>query len=210
MKRPISVTAFVDWNAQIHNAKACELRPIEQAKHTLKTTTRRIGRALVKNSPTARFRVALRLYHGWHKGWEPTDRLRAIVATASPVELAALAHATVRFSERLDYGHTLLSALPKRRHLNPAIHLPNTLRERNSDARREEKMVDTALAADLLHWARSDPEEWALVVAEDDDFVPPVFTAESWVSYHGGRILIVRTRPSNAYLQVEGLLELIA
>ena len=71
-------------------------------------------------------------------------------------------------------------------------------------------MVDTALAADLLHWARSDPEEWALVVAEDDDFVPPVFTAESWVSYHGGRILIVRTRPSNAYLQVEGLLELIA
>ena len=110
-------------------------------------------------------------------------------------------------TERLDYGHTLLSALPKRRHKNPAVHLPNTLRRQNRDSPRKEKMVDTALAADLLQSARSDPEEWALVVAEDDDFVPPVFTAESWVSRHGGRVLIVRTRPANAYLKMDGLLE---
>jgi hypothetical protein len=209
MKRPIAVTAFVDWNAQIHNARAHQLRPVEQANQTLQRTAKWIGRALVRNNPTARFRVALRLYHGWHKGWEPTDGLRAIVATASPVELAALAHSTVRFSERLDYGHTLLSALPTRRHQNPAVHLPNTLRQQNRDSPREEKMVDTALAADLLQWARNDPEEWAVVVAEDDDFVPPVFTAESWVSRHGGRVLIVRARPATQYLKMGGLLEQI-
>ena len=70
-------------------------------------------------------------------------------------------------------------------------------------------MVDTALAADLLHWARSEPEEWAMVLAEDDDLVPPVFTAESWVEPHGGRILIVRKRPSDAYLNLDCLLESI-
>ena len=50
--------------------------------------------------------------------------------------------------------------------------------------------MDTALAADLLHWARSDPREWALILAEDDDLIPPVFTAESWIKPHGGRVFI--------------------
>lgn len=206
--RPIFVTAFVDWNAQVHNARTHNLTPMEQAKHTLYRTAKSIGRALASNDPTARFSVAIRLYHGWHKGWQPTDSLRAIMATSSPEELAALSQSNIRFSERIDYGHTLLSALPKRRHIS-TIHLPNTLRQQSRHASREEKMVDTALAADLLHWARLEPNEWAIVLAEDDDLVPPVFTAESWIAPHGGRILIVRKRPCNAYLKTDGLLELI-
>ncbi len=164
MTRPISVTAFVDWNAQVHNARAQRLRPMQQAKRTLQKTTKSIGRALAKNDPSARFSVAIRLYHGWHKGWAPTDSLRAIIETASPGELAALSHSNVRFSERLDYGHTLLSALPERTHTTPPLHLPNALRQQSRDSRPQEKMVDTALAADLLHWARSEPKEWAIVL----------------------------------------------
>ena len=67
-------------------------------------------------------------------------------------------------------------------------------------------MVDTALAADLLHWARNDAGDWALILAEDDDFIPPVFTAESWIKPFGGQVFIVRKRLSGPFLRLDGLL----
>jgi len=93
----------------------------------------------------------------------------------------------VVFLPNVQYGHTLREALAERRHRHPPIHLPNTLREQSKESTPVEKMVDTALATDLLDWARSDPDEWALVLADDDDFVPPVFAAEAWIKPHGGR-----------------------
>lgn len=149
----------------------------------------------------------MRLYHGWHKGFEQTDALRAIKSAATQVELSAAANEYVRFSQRIEYGHTLLSTLQERMHQGTAIHLPSTLRERSRGGMLEEKMVDTALAADLLHWARNDPGDWALILAEDDDFIPPVFTAESWIKQSGGRVFVVRTRPSGPFLRLDGLLE---
>ncbi len=68
-------------------------------------------------------------------------------------------------------------------------------------------MVDTALASDLLHWARYDAGDWALILAEDDDFIPPTFTAESWIRPFGGRVFIVRDRLSGPFLRLDGLLE---
>ena len=140
----------------------------------------------------------MRLYHGWHKGWEPTENLRAITATASQVQFSTFAYSNIHFSHSRHYGHTLLAALPERSHERTAIHLPNTLRQQSRGSQPAEKMVDTSLAADLLHWARNDPGEWALVLAEDDDLVPPVFTAESWIKPYGGRVFIVRRRPRDA------------
>lgn len=67
-------------------------------------------------------------------------------------------------------------------------------------------MVDTAIAADLLAWARRSPSEWALVLAEDDDVVPPLFTVEAWIKPHGGRALLLRRRPASQYLKLDGLL----
>ena len=65
---PISVTAFVDWTAQMHNASVYgNAPPHERAQRTLAQTLRSIGRALSAERP--RFRVSFRLYHGWHKGW---------------------------------------------------------------------------------------------------------------------------------------------
>lgn len=52
-------------------------------------------------------------------------------------------------------------------------------------------MVDTALAADLLAWAR-------------------LFTAEAWVKPHGGRTLLVRRRAASQYLRLDGLLKAMA
>ena len=157
MRRPVSVTAFVDWNAQVHNARANELEPTERAKQTLQRTARSIGTALTRQAPATRFTVAMRLYHGWHKGWEPTENLRAITATASQVQFSTFAYSNIHFSHSRHYGHTLLAALPERSHERTAIHLPNTLRQQSRGSQPEEKMVDTSLAADLLHWARNDP-----------------------------------------------------
>ena len=174
-----------------------------QARRTLAQTARLVRRALTEER--ARFRVAFRLYHGWHKGWEATEHLKATVHTVESESVSALSNARVSFAPTVQYGHTLLSALPERQHQNRRIHLPNTLRDRGGRAPTE-KMVDTALAADLLAWARFQPKEWALVLAEDDDMIPPLYTAEAWVKPSGGRTLLVRRRAANQFLKLEGLL----
>ena len=202
------MTAFVDWNSQIHNARVDELDPVEKAKQTLRKTVQAIRRVLAGEEPARRFDVGLRLYHGWHRGWEKTENLRAIMeAVADPAFPAVYSAPNVLFRQAVGYGHTLLNTLPERRHPGSQIHLGDTLRRRPARALRyeEEKMADTALAADLLQWARESPSQWALVLAEDDDIVPPVFTAEAWIKAHGGRAFIVRTRKVTQYLRLDGL-----
>ena len=174
----------------------------------MERTASTIASALATIAPSSRFFVALRLYHGWYKGWEPTENFRAVTTTVSETRFVDLSQkSNVIFSADVEYGHTLLSALPHRLHTRPAIHLPNTLRQQNKHLPPAEKMVDTALATDLLEWARSDPQDWALILAEDDDLVPPVLAAEAWIKRHGGRVLIIRTRRSRrTYLKLSGLL----
>ena len=204
--RAVPVTAFVDWTSQMHNVRRLAEEPHEKARQTLTGTARTVERVLAREAPERRFSVEFRLYHGWYKGWEPTDNLRAITTIAAETDFPALARKPgVTFSPMIRYGHTLLSALPIRGHRRPPIHLPNTWRRPREDSQRREKMVDTALAADLLEWARSTPKEWALVLAEDDDCVPPVFTAEAWIKPYGGRAFIVRTRSPSPYLKLDGL-----
>ena len=203
VERPIAVTAFVDWRAQMHNAGVLGGPLFESARRTLDRTVRSVGRAL--NPEKARFRVSLRLYHGWHKGWQRTAGFRAAAQAVGDADLAELSQARVDFSPTVEFGHTLLTALQERQHRPSLIHLPNTLREQG-DGQRTEKMVDTALSADLLAWAHLSPSEWALVLAEDDDVVPPLFTAEALIKPHGGRALLLRKRPVNQYLKLDGLL----
>jgi len=204
----VAVTAFVDWQAQNHNAGVSRADDAEAARHTLFQTMRMVDRALKQERP--RFRVSFRFYHGWHKGWQRTDGLRATVRAVDAADFAALSGDRIEFSPTVHYGHTLLTALPERRHPRPSLHLPNTLRDQGKGQPPTEKMVDTALAADLLAWAHLFPSEWALVLAEDDDVVPPLFTAEAWVKPHGGRALLVRRRPAGQYLKLGGLLKAVA
>ena len=204
--RPTAVTAFVDWQTQMHHTRV-RTSLGDRAELTLQRTTRIINRVLKMESPGTRFSVDLRFYHGWHKGWEPTDNLRAIAGVRSAEVFADNASPDIVFSQGVRYGHTLLSALPERSHQRTAIHLPNTLRDQEGSSPTE-KMVDTALAADLLAWAHSDPEEWALVLSDDDDIVPPVLTAESWMRPRGGRVLIVSAqRRRRDFLKLDGLLQ---
>jgi hypothetical protein len=203
----ISVNTFIDWNTQIHYSSAFAIDdPILRAKHTLERTARIIENVLKGQDVSGKFRVRIRLYHGWHKGFEPTANRRAIILAVAGTDFSALSRSpAVIFSPEVQYGDFLLTALPTRLLARPMIHLPNTLRQQDRSAEPTEKMVDTALAADLLSWARNDPSEWALVLADDDDLVPPAFVAEAWTVTCGGRILLVRHRHSRNFLRLDGL-----
>jgi len=55
-------------------------------------------------------------------------------------------------------------------------------------------MVDTALVADLLYFTRSDQGSLAVVVGDDDDLLPGVFTAMQWSK---ARVIVARIRETD-------------
>lgn len=203
----VRVTCFVDWNSQLLlTGINYQEKPVDAAHAAFRQVTRRIAQSLVKADAGARFQVYLRLYHGWRKGYEPTANLKAIRRVIAETDFSTASDKPhVAYSETIGYGDCLLSARPQRMHRKEGIHLPNTLRDRGSQGC-EEKMVDTALAADLVVCAYQDPNEWILLVAEDDDLIPPLFTAEAILNSAQARALLLskRKRGSNLLL-LDGL-----
>lgn len=201
------VTAFVDWNAQIHLARVDrKADPLSVARVVFKKTAKRIANCLSLLEPNRRFSVSMRLYHGWHKGYEPTANRKAAQRVISETDFAAISQrANVIFIPEVEFGDCLLAACPERSHSKLAIQLPNTLREQGKKTH-EEKMVDTALAADVVFSAHQSSSDWILVAAEDDDLVPPLFIAEAMIKAKGARVLLLRSRIMNNYLKLEDIL----
>jgi hypothetical protein len=202
--RVIRVLAFVDWNAQIHlSGLDAKNDPLGTANGVLQRTARRVALSLAATNKLAKFSVNLRLYHGWHRGFEPSANKKAVKTAIAAVDFAGLSSLpNVTFRETVGYGDCLLSALPQRMHPSLAIHLPNTLRTQNRlDG---EKMVDTALATDVVFTAFNEPKDWIVVVAEDDDLVPPIFSAEALLHPHGSRALLLHSRRrSGTFLRLD-------
>lgn len=202
-----NVNCFVDWNSQLRLTGIDYAdEPVDAARAAFKQATRRISQCLAGIDSTANFQVILRLYHGWRKGYEATANLRAMRRVIAETDFSAVSEKpSVTYSSNVAFGDCLLSALPKRLHSGHGIHLPNTLRDRG-DQRHEEKMVDTALASDLVVSAYRDPDEWVLLVAEDDDLIPPLFAAESIINAQSARALLLsKRRRGNNFLLLDGL-----
>lgn len=200
------VAAFIDWNSQLWLAGIdARQYPLSAAQAAFKGMTRRVTACLHAVDPGMRFQVDLRLYNGWHKGYEPTANRKAIKQVIAETDFSALSmKPQIVFSAEIGLGDCLLSALPNRLHLTQAIHLPNTLRERGGHF--EEKMVDTALAADLIVTAYQEPKDWILVAAEDDDLVPPIFVAEAIIKRLGSRVLLLSSRKrTRNFLKLEDI-----
>ncbi len=68
---------------------------------TLRRTTRTINRVLTSEAPDLRFSVVLRLYHGWHRGWEETENLRAIARVQSADVFSDYSTDNIVFSEKV-------------------------------------------------------------------------------------------------------------
>lgn len=203
----VRVTCFVDWNSQLLLTKIdYENEPVDAARVALRQVTRRIAQCLVRVDTNANFQVHLRLYHGWRKGYEETTNLKAIRNVIAETDFSTASDKpSVAYSSHVGFGDCLLSALPQRMHKKQGIHLPNTFRDRGSQGH-EEKMVDTALAADLVVCAYQDPNEWILLVTEDDDLIPPLFTAEAIINSTRARALLLSQRKrGNNLLLLDGL-----
>ncbi|MCQ4347185.1 hypothetical protein NGA35_07040 [Pseudomonas stutzeri] len=195
MSLAIEVTVLVDWKAQMHNCRADRISDkTEQAEKTLQKCANVLAKALNKINSNARYKVSLRLYHGWSKGYEWTENKKAIIAAIAKTDFSALSiRPNVIINPEIGYGDLLITGLQKRISKSRNIHLPGTLRDRGDNGLAE-KMVDTALASDLLSLAFNHPKDWSIVLAEDDDLVPPLFTAEALKDAHGGKVYLLRKR----------------
>ncbi len=205
--RIASVAAFIDWNAQLLlSGIDASAHPERAAEVAFRQTARRVARCLAESDPAKRFKVVLRLYHGWHKGFEPTANRKAVQLLVGRTDFAALSQRqNVVFSPDVGFGDKLTNALERRLHARLSIHLPNTLRKRYGDEL-EEKMVDTALAADIVSSAFSDPAEWIVVVTEDDDLIPPVYVAEAVRAGSAAKVILLRKRLGAGMMILDELL----
>lgn len=202
----VNVSAFIDWNSQIHiRGDKSDMDPVVTARLVLERAAKSIARCLNDVDAGRRYKVRMRLYHGWHKGFEPTVNRRAIttiIASTNFSDLSPLRN--VVFDDQIGYGDRLLCALSERLHDRLDVHLPNTLREQHAE--NIEKMVDTAMAADIVHSAAVDPNEWIVVLAEDDDLVSPIFTAEALLSRSASKIKLLHSRKrSEKFLKLDGV-----
>lgn len=119
-----------------------------------------------------------RIYHGWHRGLTPTQDRRIWQEAA----LSFRAYTTTKVSYLPDvaFGNELMCG-------GKRVPLYDTLR--NHDGIDRQKLVDTALVADIICFARSEstgiggrkgPSSMGVIVADDDDILPGAFVAERW------------------------------
>lgn len=204
------VGLFVDWNSQILLApEELQGNPVDRCKFALRSVGKFVAKHLCSLDSHSTFRVRLRLYHGWTAGITHTPNRRAIASLAefeSPDDIFP-SRRVLALSD-VEFGDRLIDALPSRENRGLGIHLPNTYRRQSGYSQPAEKMVDTALAADLLSWARSEPSSLAIVISPDDDVVPPIFIAEAWMKPFGGSVHLKRSmgRGESRFLALDGLL----
>ena len=201
-------TAFVDWNSQIHlSALPTERSELQIANRVLNYVCRVVSRALAFFGADRRFDVTLRVYHGWHHGFEVTPRRRALIQTIAGADFSSLStRANVVIRRDVQFGDRLVSAPATRLYQRLGCHLPNTVRKSLTDpARLEEKMVDTAIASEVVDLAHREPQMWLVIVGDDDDLIPPLYVAEGARQAGGRRVLVIRTRPPTPFLNLTEL-----
>lgn len=162
----------------------------------------RVLASLVAISPGKEVAVKLtRLYHGWHRGSSPTEDRR--LWEDARLKFKAQKTSKGMYLPDIAFGNQLTCGGSRQ-------PLLDTLR--SIDGVDRQKLVDTSLVADLLCFTRSEsprfgrrssPDVLGLVIADDDDVLPGVFTAEAW----GLRTHVLRVGRDfeNNHLKTNGL-----
>lgn len=184
----ITANLFIDWDsaARISRIRITKEMPprlrydgIQQVYHDLRQKI--IEKLLAIESKNSIKILNTRIYHGWHRGQEPTaDK---IAWDAIRRELRPISQGRVSYLPDVAFGNELICH-------GPRSVLLDTLRpNRHDPSLTSQKMVDTALVSDLLCLCRSEssnfrrnerPSTLAVVVGDDDDLLPGVFVAEAW------------------------------
>lgn len=164
---PTVVFALIDWhNIKRYFAPDFDVNPRRKLPGALLRLQAAIASTLQHTSTSTGYRVFIRMYHGWHAGREQTQ-YRTVFNGHNEDASMARKIGSVSFAAGFHFGNELACGTAR----NP---LYNTFRSGG------QKMVDTAICADLLHLLHTKEADLVLVVSDDDDFVPAVFTASSW------------------------------
>lgn len=201
-------TAFVDWNSQIHARPQRErVSELTLAQQTLTFVAKTVAKSLSDVGNSHRFDVTLRIYHGWRKGFEETVRRKALLNSVASADFLSISNrANVSIRPNVEFGDNLISGPHERFHARIQCHIPNTLRRKIDDPQVwEEKMVDTAIASDVVDTAHREPSRWLVLVGDDDDLVPPAFVAEGARGTADGKIILVRNRPDSPFFMLAGI-----
>ena len=174
---------FVDWHTAVivSGARIRSRRADAVARRALEHVEHVVSNHLCESGAGTKFRVRLRLYAGWHRGKTPTDYLRGIdkVIGGYAGRNRPYRQGRVLFEGGAD-GVQIgcrLARVAGRLALPHRVHFLDTLRYRGGTP--EEKMVDTALAVDLLALASRKEADRYVVVSDDDDMLPGIFAAEA-------------------------------
>jgi hypothetical protein len=183
--RPRPVHVLIDWNSEVRSLDREGANGAQVARRALKNVCRSVGRLLTERAQSEPFFIFLRVYHGWRRGFEPTERRRALeeARVYDPINLAdrgvsEYSPSQIQVVRELEFGDCLLAARDERR-CGPRLdhHLPSTL-QTDARGRLGEKMVDTAIVSDLVYLSIEDDRSWLIVVGQDADLVPGILTAE--------------------------------
>ena len=188
------VTVFVDWDTARRvvphdirrGRQGFEARAIELLQNA-------VSNFLNNKYDKAAFRVHFRLYHGWFSGKTPTEDRKKIEKVGDDGTQRTIG--SVSFSPGFSYSDQLLCGGSRSK-------LYDTLR--TWDGEDFQKMVDTALVSDLLHFINGRYGDVAIVIGDDDDLLPGILTAEAWGA---DGLFLLRLRPDdNKNLNTNGLI----
>lgn len=167
--RPAS--ALIDWhNVQFRADKSFHSNPRKNIPSLILRIQQQVAKALVKIDSTVKYRVSLRIYHGWHDGREATpirkefERFRFSQSFARRIGNAS-------FVAGFEFGNELSC-------YEEPVPLYDTYRGQGQAT--GQKMVDTSIACDFLYMGRSSSDFAGVIVSDDDDFIPVILTAKRW------------------------------
>lgn len=191
-RKAIAIFAFVDWNSQKHLTKKHK-NDEPSIDRILVYVFRKIKNSLNEFMDKNNFEIHLRLYYGWHKGYK---------AVPSRIEFSRLPDDYIFgisdyrniVIRSLAFGDSALGALECRKINRTDSHFLGTYRDQGG-GELSEKMVDTALVSDLIYCAsKSDEDSWLVVLGEDIDLMPGVYTAEGFLVSSERKIAFLRSK----------------
>ena len=171
--------ALVDWhNLEGYFDFKFASNPRKHLPDAILRLQQQVSKALTAGGSGERYRVITRIYHGWHQEREAMPIRRDFELFATD-ERMARRFSNVSFTAGFQFGNELVCT-------DTSFPIYATYRGGGQDS--GQKMVDTSIVCDLLHLIRFGYADTAVVVADDDDFIPAILTAKAWA----GRAILLR------------------
>ncbi len=197
VSRPIPVHVLVDWNSELLALRSPQDREgPEVARRVFKLLCRHVGKTLYEIAGSDPFFLYFRVYSGWRTQSAQTRRRNSLESAriynpsnSQDRGLAEYSPRKYQVVRSLEFGDRLLGARDIRL-CGPRLdhHLPSTFQKNRNDVWGE-KMVDTALVADLLHLTLETDQSWLIVVGQDADLIPGILTADGLLHGTGRRTI---------------------